>query len=57
MQNLKPLQKIIELLQHKICLKDRLGILKLRQSTIKEHGHIQWQYILSKVQDEHTTKV
>jgi hypothetical protein len=57
MQNLKPLQKIIELLQHKIYLKDRLGILKLRQSTIKQHGHIQWQYVLSKVQDERTTEV
>lgn len=57
MQILKPLQKIIELLQQQICLKNRLGILKLRQSTIKQHGHIQWQYILSKVQDERTTKV
>lgn len=52
MQNLKPLQKIIELLQQQIYLKNRLGILKLRQSTIKQHGHIQWQYVLSKVQDE-----
>lgn len=57
MQNLKRLQKITELLQQQIYLKNRLGILKLRQSVIKEHGHIQWQYVLSKVQDERITKV
>ena len=54
MQKLKRLQKTIELLQQQILSNDRLGILKLRQSVVKEHGYIQWQYIMERANESNT---